>query len=177
MIIILNGVCGVGKTTIASYISKKLESCVYLSGDLIHSFIVNNKIESQQLKITNDNIWLLSQNFKKNEFKYIIIDHVIESFDEFNKLKENLKKIDKEVLTFLLYCSVNTNITRDANRDEKDVCGKKRVLELNEVFDKNKHMHDFVIDTTHLTINQTGRIIIDFINDKESIGVQGVQTR
>ena len=56
MIIILNGVCGVGKTTIASYISKKLESCVYLSGDLIHSFIVNNKIESQQLKITNDNI-------------------------------------------------------------------------------------------------------------------------
>ena len=172
MIIILNGVCGVGKTTIASYISKKLESCVYLSGDLIHSFIVNNKIESQQLKITNDNIWLLSQNFKKNEFKYIIIDHVIESFDEFNKLKENLKKIDKEVLTFLLYCSVNTNITRDANRDEKDVCGKKRVLELNEVFDKNKHMHDFVIDTTHLTINQTGRIIIDFINDKESNSIE-----
>lgn len=33
-------------------------------------------------------------------------------------------------------------------------------------------MHDFVIDTTHLTINQTGRIIIDFINDKESNSIE-----
>ena len=78
MVIILNGPCGVGKTTLSKQLAKQLVNSVHIIGDEVHNFIVDSKINKEHIEVTNQNIVALTSNFLNYGFMNIIIDYVYE---------------------------------------------------------------------------------------------------
>ncbi len=72
-LIIINGVMGVGKTTICKVLYKKLNNSFWLDGDncwMMNPFVVNEENKAMVL----DNIVHVLNNFLKNSYKLISID-------------------------------------------------------------------------------------------------------
>ena len=64
LIIIINGACGVGKTTISEQLARRFERSVHIHGDYIHNFITNSEIVPEQIAVTDENISDLVKNFR-----------------------------------------------------------------------------------------------------------------
>lgn len=88
-LIIINGVMGVGKTTISKALYKKLDNSFWLDGDncwMMNPFEVTDENKFMVL----DNISYILNNFIKNsKSKYIIFNWVIHTEDI---MKDILKK-------------------------------------------------------------------------------------
>lgn len=168
MILIINGPCGVGKTSISKVLSKKLFSCVNINVDSIHNFIVNSDIIPEHIEITDQNVTALVKNYKSAQFENIIIDNVYETPEHLNKIIKSIEKYDKKIIPIRLSCSLDENIKRDALRIEEDVCGKERVFylysQLNQygtqlgcVFDVTKKSIDAVVNDILIYLRKWSR--------------------
>lgn len=133
MILIVNGPCGVGKSTVTKELEEKFDACVHIKADYVHCFIVNSQIIPEHIRMTDINIESLVKNFKMNGFKNIIIDNVYETTEHMNSVINNLKQYDEAVFSVLLYCELEENIRRDGMRPLDDICGEQRVRELHEI--------------------------------------------
>ena len=163
MILIINGCCGVGKTTIAENLAQQLTKSIHIRADDVHNFIVNSEIVPEQIAITDDNILDLVKNFKRYSYEYIIIDNVYETKEHVNRVRDSLKQYDEYIVIIHLQCNINENIRRDKMRASEDIMGEQRIRELNAVFKPQIDEIGIVIDTTGLSIEKTLEIIKDKI--------------
>ena len=166
MILIVNGPCGVGKSTITKELENMFEDCVHIKADDVHCFIVNSEIIPEHIRITDINIELLVKNFISNGFQNIIIDNVYETQEHLVQVKKGLDQYDSAIYTILLYCELNENIRRDQARAPEDICGEKRVRELHEIMYKEKGL-GVIFDTTVLKKEILALNIYNFIMKKE----------
>lgn len=151
-LIIINGVMGVGKTTISKALYKKLDNSFWLDGDncwMMNPFEVTDENKFMVL----DNISYILNNFIKNsKSKYIIFNWVIHT--EYI-MKDILNKIDSssvDVYKITLMCSKENLI----NRINKDIKlglryedNIKRSLDRLELYNK---MDTIKIDTSNKSI-------------------------
>lgn len=151
-LIIINGVMGVGKTTISKALYKKLDNSFWLDGDncwMMNPFEVTDENKFMVL----DNISYILNNFIKNsKSKYIIFNWVIHTEDI---MKDILNKIDSsnvDVYKITLMCSKENLI----NRINKDIKlglryedNIKRSLDRLELYNK---MDTIKIDTSNKSI-------------------------
>ncbi len=151
-LIIINGVMGVGKTTISKALYKKLDNSFWLDGDncwMMNPFEVTDENKFMVL----DNISYILNNFIKNsKSKYIIFNLVIHTEDI---MKDILNKIDSssvDVYKITLMCSKENLI----NRINKDIKlglryedNIKRSLDRLELYNK---MDTIKIDTSNKSI-------------------------
>lgn len=165
MILIVNGACGVGKSTVTKKLEEKFEACAHIKADDVHCFIVNSKIIPEHIQMTDINIESLVKNFKSNGFKNIIIDNVYETTEHINCVVSNLKQYDKDVFSVLLYCELQENIRRDSLRPFDDVCGEQRVRELHEIL-YNEEGLGIIFDNTNIPEEIMATNIFEFVQMK-----------
>ncbi|MGL4874801.1 MAG: AAA family ATPase [Clostridium sp.] len=151
-LIIINGVMGVGKTTVSKALNKRLKNSFWLDGDNVwkmNPFIVDEENKNMVL----ENIGFVLNSFIKNSHsEYIIFNWVVYN-DEI--MKEVLKRIEKEnlkIYKITLMCSKEELIKRikkDIESEIRDEGNIERSLNRFEAYEK---MDTSKVDTTNRAI-------------------------
>lgn len=162
-LIIINGVMGVGKTTICKALYKKLNNSFWLDGDncwMMNPFVVNE----ENKKMVLENITYILNNFLRNSnAEYVIFNWVIPT-DEI--MKDVLDRItEKDILIYKITLMSRKDelvkrISKDIKNGLRDKGNIKRSLER---FDLYKSMNTLKIDTTKKSVDEIVDEIIDII--------------
>ncbi|MBE6071472.1 MAG: nucleotide kinase [Clostridium butyricum] len=162
-LIIINGVMGVGKTTICKALYKKLNNSFWLDGDncwMMNPFVVNE----ENKKMVLENITYILNNFLRNSnAEYVIFNWVIPT-DEI--MKDVLDRItEKDILIYKITLMSRKDelvkrISKDIKNGLRDKGNIKRSLER---FDLYKSMNTLKIDTTKKSIDEIVDEIINII--------------
>ncbi|OPX44644.1 AAA family ATPase [Clostridium thermobutyricum] len=163
-LIIINGVMGVGKTTISKKLYKELEDSFWLDGD--NCWIMNPfKVTEENKKMVLENITFILNNFISNSnSKYIIFNWVIHTDEIMEDIIKNLKADNVEIYKITLMCSKENlleRILKDIKlgiRDEENI---KRSLDKYELY---QLMDTIKIDTTNKEVNEIVLKIKDVIS-------------
>ena len=163
-LIIINGVMGVGKTTVSKELYKSLEDSFWLDGDncwMMHPF----KVSEENKAMVLDNITYVLNNFIKNSSaKYIILNWVIPTDKIMNTILEKLYKENLELYKITLTTTKEELIKRIG----KDIgLGTRKVSNLKEsieIFDLFEIMNTVKIDTTNKEVYEIVDSIKDILN-------------
>lgn len=148
-LIIINGVMGVGKTTISRMLYKELENSFWLDGDncwMMNPFVVDEENKFMVL----DNISYILNNFIKNSnSQYIIFNWVIHTDEIMSDILKKLNIVNVDIYKITLICSKETLISRikedikNGLRDDKNI---DRSLEKLSLYHK---MNTIKVDTSN----------------------------
>lgn len=163
-LIIINGVMGVGKTTISKKLYKEIEGSFWLDGD--NCWIMNPfKVTEENKKMVLENITFILNNFISNSnSKYIIFNWVIHTDEIMEDIIKKLNTSNLDIYKITLMCSKENlleRISKDIKlgiRDEENI---KRSLDKYELY---KSMNTIKIDTTNKNINEIILKIKDVIS-------------
>lgn len=163
-LIIINGVMGVGKTTVSKKLYKYLEASFWIDGDncwMMNPFIVNEENKAMVL----DNIGFMINSFLKNsDTKYVVFNWVIQNDNIMKDVLSRIRVEDIEVYKITLMCSKEELISRIENdvalglRDEDNI---KRSLER---YDMYESMDTIKVDTTGKEVWKTINEIIEIVS-------------
>ncbi|CEN78663.1 AAA family ATPase [Paraclostridium sordellii] len=164
-LIIINGVMGVGKTSVSKALYKQLDNSFWLDGD--NCWMMNPfEVTSENKYMVIDNITYLIDNFIKNsKSKYIILNWVIHTDEIMNSIlyKINMDKIDLYKIT--LICDEDTlvkRIKKDIQFGIRDEDNIKRSLDKLKLY---KNMNTLKIDTSNKSIDEIVENIKNVINN------------
>ncbi|CEO34369.1 AAA domain-containing protein [[Clostridium] sordellii] len=153
-LIIINGVMGVGKTSVSKALYKQLDNSFWLDGD--NCWMMNPfEVTSENKYMVIDNITYLINNFIKNsKSKYIILNWVIHTDEIMDSIlyKINMDKIDLYKIT--LICDEDTlvkRIKKDIKSGIRDEDNIKRSLDKLKLY---KNMNTLKIDTVNKSIDE-----------------------
>lgn len=153
-LIIINGVMGVGKTTISKLLYKELENSFWLDGDncwMMNPFIVNEENKSMVL----NNITYILNNFIKNSSsQYIIFNWVIHTDEIMETILNKLILCNVDVYKISLLCKKDVLISRiekDIKNGLRDSSNIERSLERLSLYNK---MDTIKIDTTSKDLHE-----------------------
>lgn len=161
-LIIINGVMGVGKTTIAKQLHQRLDKAVWLDGDwcwMMDPFVINEDTKTMVL----DNITYQLQNFIHcKEFEHIIFNWVI---DEESIYEDILKRLmgDYTVYKITLMCSPKAlyqRIQRDIQASLRDKHNYERSL---AKLEKYQTLSSIKVDTDYRSIETIVKDIISIV--------------
>lgn len=164
MVLIINGPCGIGKTTLSKQLAKHLDNCILINGDEIHNFIMNNEVTDEQLELTNNNITSLVVNFLCVGYKNIIIDFVYENENHIQYIKEKI--YPTPIICVRISSELDINLQRNSSRQKDDVMSSERVQELYRVFLTKGDRLGYEVNTNGDTIEESVGKIFDLIKDK-----------
>ena len=163
-LIIINGVMGVGKTTVCRELYKNLSNAFWLDGDwcwMMNPF----KSNTENRKMVIDNITFMLNNFLETSCsKYIIFNWVIDTDGIMNMVIDNLKKINYKIYKITLLCSREELIKRIQNdidhglREEGDI---EKSLDRFKVYEM---IRSIKIDTTYKSIEEVVEDIKEIIS-------------
>jgi len=154
-IIVIRGPLGIGKTTIAKLLAKKINA-EYISLDKI---LKNNNLERKN-GIPVENFLKANDIFLKivkDSKKTFIIDGCFYYQKQINDLKS---KFPNNLVFFSLISDVQKCITRDSQREKP--YGKKSAEYVHMITTKIKEGHE--IDNTNLSISKTLNKIMEKLN-------------
>lgn len=161
-LIIINGVMGVGKTTVAKSLYKSLEGSFWLDGDNVwemNPFVVNE----ENKKMVLDNIGYILNSFLKNSScKYVVFNWVIPTDEVMEEILKRLDTNDVQVYKFTLVCTKEElfkRIRKDVDLNLRDEGNFERSLKR---YDLYKKMNTEKIDTTNKEIDY----IVEFIKER-----------
>ncbi|CEN81697.1 AAA family ATPase [Paraclostridium sordellii] len=164
-LIIINGVMGVGKTSVSKALYKQLDNSFWLDGD--NCWMMNPfEVTSENKYMVIDNITYLINNFIKNsKSKYIILNWVIHTDEIMDSIlyKINMDKIDLYKIT--LICDEDTlvkRIKKDIKSGIRDEDNIKRSLDKLKLY---KNMNTLKIDTANKSIDEIVENIKNIINN------------
>lgn len=164
-LIIINGVMGVGKTSVSKALYKQLDNSFWLDGD--NCWMMNPfEVTSENKYMVIDNITYLINNFIKNsKSKYIILNWVIHTDEIMDSIlyKINMDKIDLYKIT--LICGEDTlvkRIKKDIKSGIRDEDNIKRSLDKLKLY---KNMNTLKIDTSNKSIDEIVENIKNIINN------------
>ncbi len=157
MIIILNGTCGVGKTTTAWLALDSFYSSVMIDADYIcatNPYVLESEDRQDYL---NKTIIELIKFHRKNNYKNFIISNVYENPEALEKLINYSELKDDEKYVFCLKADTETVRERIIKRDTYDVEWElKRFIQLQKILDKYSGIGGVgkEINTTNLSLGE-----------------------
>ena len=158
-LIIINGVMGVGKTTISKCLYKNLENCFWLDGDnvwMMNPFVV----DEENKKMVLSNITYIINNFLGNSnSKYVLFNWVIHTDEIMNEILNKINLIDVDVYKITLMCNKEElikRINKDLELGIRDEDNIRRSLDKYDMYNK---MNTIKIDTSNKSIDDIVRDI------------------
>lgn len=153
-LVIINGVMGVGKTTISKMLYKELENSFWLDGD--NCWMMNPfEVTDENKVMVIDNIAYILNNFIKNtKSKHIVFNWVIHTDGIMNDILSKIDIINLEVYKITLMCSrekLVERISKDVAIGLRDEDNIKRSLDRLDLY---KSMDTIKVDTTDKSIEK-----------------------
>lgn len=158
-LIIINGMPGVGKTTISRELYKSISDLVWLDGDwcwMMNPFIVNE--ENKKMVTANIN-FLLRSYLNNSSYKYVIFNWVIGDENIFETILNKLNDIDFQLYKISLISSPKVLRERmlEDGRTEEQIENSINNLRLYE------DMDTFKIDTTNMSVRDVVKKILQIM--------------
>jgi len=160
MIIVMNGSCGVGKSTIARELTAKRKDALYIEGDTLNKMFDINDY-SAKFDITHSNLLALCNNLISRGIKNIIVDYVFESIDAMCNFSRGINVLEICNIHFVtLFCSLEENLRRNSMRNSSNIMSEERIMYLNEIMGIIvKRGFGLCIDTTYKSVPHVVKII------------------
>jgi cytidylate kinase len=156
-IYIVSGPCGVGKSTVAKELSRKLKHSALITGDDIMSMIEEGYEPpwEEWLSITWKNILSLTRNFVQHDLN-VVIDFVVE--DELGWFYKHISDLNIQIKYIVLIGNENTLIERLNKRGDARLID--RSLFLLKKLEHSVTNKKYLYDTTN---KQPSEIVHDLI--------------
>lgn len=162
-LIVINGVMGVGKTTVSKRLYKELENSFWLDGDncwTMNPFIVNEENKEMVL----NNISFILNNFLSNSSsKSVVFNWVIQSDDIMNEVLSRINTKNVDVYKITLMCTKEELIRRIESDVRLGLRDNKNVERSLERYDMYKAMDTIKVDTTGKSIEKIIEEIVGIV--------------
>lgn len=162
-VIIVTGPAGVGKSTTAKLLVRKLNKSAYIEGDTISHMSVVGREKPWESERANNLVWKNIQDLTKNFINdgcQVVVDWIVFFADVKCYMSELIEK-GVEVRYAILWADETEHLERDRNRPEEVQMGE-RVLILREEFINSGVPSCFYIDNTNMTLDEViGNILSD----------------
>ncbi|KJU73014.1 AAA family ATPase [Clostridium baratii] len=158
-LIIINGVMGVGKTSISRNLYKKLENCFWLDGDnvwMMNPFVVD---EENKNMVLNNIIYIINNFLDNSNSKYVVFNWVIHTDEIMNDILNKINLIDVDVYKITLMCNKEElikRINKDVELGIRDEDNIRRSLDKYDMYNK---MNTIKFDTSNKSIDDIVRDI------------------
>jgi adenylate kinase family enzyme len=157
MIIIINGPPGIGKTTIANKLSKKLGKSIVIEVDRIKYFAIDKRKASEAIDIGDQQVFAMVGALKSSK-ENIIIDYVYETPKYFDAVVKQFRTIDRTVFAYRLRCTLSDNLKRDKRRTKEVRFGPK-IKEIATRLDDRGDTVGYTVESTGLSVEKTAEKI------------------
>ena len=162
-LIIINGVMGVGKTTVSKKLYKELENYFWLDGDncwAMNLFIVN--YENKEMVLNNIG-FILNSYLSNSTSKYVVFNWVIQSDDIMNEVLKRINTENIEIYKITLMCTKEELIKRIENDVKLGLRDSKNIERSLERYDMYKAMDTIKLDTTGKSIDEIIKEIVELL--------------
>ena len=162
-LIIINGVMGVGKTTVSKKLYKELENSFWLDGDncwAMNPFIVND--ENKEMVLNNIG-FILNSYLSNSTSKYVVFNWVIQSDDIMNEVLKRINTENIEIYKITLMCTKEELIKRIENDVKLGLRDSKNIEISLERYDMYKAMDTIKLDTTGKSIDEIIKEIVELL--------------
>ncbi|MFL7794676.1 MAG: GrpB family protein [Anaerolineae bacterium] len=176
MIVIINGPCGIGKTSVAWELVSRFERAVMLDGDYIgavHPFEIYDEARVAYLYRTIHN--LVSYHIAQGGYHNFVINYVFETPESLADLRRLLSELDDVTHTYRLVASDDAIETRIRQREQESDADLrwhlKRYKELVAIQNAAAKRGDvgFALDTTDRTAAEVADAIWEDIHEAVEI--------
>jgi GrpB-like predicted nucleotidyltransferase (UPF0157 family)/predicted kinase len=166
VIVIINGPCGIGKTSVAWELTGRFERAVMLDGDYIgavHPFEIYDDARIAYLYQTLRH--LVAYHVEQGGYHDFVVNYVFETPESLAALRHLLAELDAEIYAFRLVASDEAIEARIRAREQESDADLrwhlKRYKELVAIQEQAAKRGDmgFVVDTTDLTAAQVADTI------------------
>ena len=166
MIVIINGPCGIGKTSVAWELNARFERAVMLDGDYVgavHPFEIYDDERIAYLYRTIHH--LVAYHIDNGEYHNFVVNYVFESPESLAELRHLLSDLDDEIYAFRLVASDEAIAARIHKREQESDADLrwylKRYKELVAIQTEAAARGDmgFAIDTTGLAAVEVADVI------------------
>lgn len=157
---IITGPAGVGKSTISKKLAENSNKSVLIEGDFIYSQVISSYVcawkEGNHLEV----FWEVCLNSIETylSYGYDVVFNYIVTPTIVDKIKNRFKNIKTKFVVLL--SDEETLLSRDKQRPE-DCQMKERCLILLNSFKSKNYNSNNILDTTHLSIEETINTIIN----------------
>lgn len=151
MIIIVNGILGVGKSSTAQSLAECLENSVYIQGDDYSEFEEFDPRNRQHLvRVLSD---IARHVNSLSNTSNIIVDYIFEDQEQLDYFLSSLHA-NRDYRHFYLYCNESEHRERILNRNREDIAWElERIVELRHIMNKSWKMNCTIIDTSSRSID------------------------
>ncbi|MEA3396462.1 MAG: hypothetical protein U9R05_03270 [Chloroflexota bacterium] len=162
MILIINGPCGIGKTTVAWELVHRFDRAVMLEGDSIgavHPFEIYDDSRVEHLYQTLRR--LIAFHIERGNYHNFVIDYVFERPESLARLKSLLADFDDHIHAFRLLVAPMELEQRICERGEDPAWHLRRAKELVAIQTRAARRGDVgaPVDTTGLSVAQAADVI------------------
>jgi broad-specificity NMP kinase len=162
MIVIINGPPGIGKTTVAMKLCKKLKMASAIEVDRFKYFTVDKRKETESIDLADEQMFSMIEALREDR-RNIIIEYTYDSARYFQAIVRRCRGIDNEVYAFRLRAHINDNVKRDKRRP-KNIRLDARVNQIHERMDELGDAVGYTVETTGLSVEKTAEKIYLLIN-------------
>lgn len=169
MIIVINGPLGIGKTETSWRLASSLDSVAMIDGDYVAAFSQFDYYNQRHLDHVYSTIRELILHHIEFGIEHFLINWVFEQDEQLNKLKNILSDVGMAWIVFRLICEPTELERRICKRGREDIPRQlERARELCRILDTEGADGRLgnVIDTTNLSIEETGEIILREVHGK-----------
>lgn len=151
MIIIINGILGVGKSSTAQSLAGRLENSVYVQGDDYSEFEEFDPRNKQHLfRVFSD---IARHVNSLSSTSNIIVDYIFEDKEQLDHFLSSINT-NHDHRHFYLHCNESEHRERIRNRNREDITWElERIVELGQIMDQSWKMNCIIIDTSSRSID------------------------
>lgn len=153
-LIIINGVMGVGKTTISKALLKSLDNCFWLDGDncwMMNPFVVN---EENKDMVLNNIGYIINSFINNSSSKYILFNWVIHEEEIMRDVLSRISLKNVDVYKVTLMCTKEDLVKRIKKDIENGIRDEKNIDRSLEKYNLYKSMDTIKIDTTDRNVDE-----------------------